>query len=201
MLMSDDDAKKYKDLALWLQGTFPDLPRRKPEVWKAFVKQTWNNGFDFENNGRPDVVPGNDPTPEGNDKVWPGIDGGANWMSHSYSPLTKLMYVFAREEHRLYTKNEIQHPTTDPAVVAAAQIANTGTTGRVVRGGYDDCVVIGLNCGRRVARFAPEESYGKAIAIDPSTGTIKWEHKVVSPPWGGMMSTAATSCSAALWRA
>jgi alcohol dehydrogenase (cytochrome c) len=38
---------------------------------KAFVKQTWNDGFDYENNGRPKVLPGTDPTPEGNDKVWP----------------------------------------------------------------------------------------------------------------------------------
>ena len=27
-------------------------------------------------------------------------------MSHSYSPLTKLLYVFAREERRVFTKNE-----------------------------------------------------------------------------------------------
>ena len=45
MKMSDDDVKKYKDLALWLQDTFPDLPRRKPKVWKAFLKHAggwWN---------------------------------------------------------------------------------------------------------------------------------------------------------------
>ena len=79
----------------------------------AFVKQTWNDGFDYENNGRPKLVPGMEPTPEGNDRVWPGIDGGANWMAHSYSPLTRLLYVFAREEHRAYTKNEVPHPTTE----------------------------------------------------------------------------------------
>ena len=32
---------------------------------RAFVKQTWAKGFD--DNGRPEVIPGNDPTPEGND--------------------------------------------------------------------------------------------------------------------------------------
>ena len=135
---------------------------------KAFVKQTWNKGFDFENNGRPDLVPGNDPTPEGNDKVWPGIDGGANWMAHSYSPLTKLLYVFAREEHRAFTKNEVPPPTTAQTEPTPVQLFNRG----------------------RGPRFAPEESWGKAIAIDPSTGAIKWEYRVVSPPWGGMMSTA-----------
>lgn len=135
----------------------------------AFVKQTWNDGFDYENNGRPKLVPGMEPTPEGNDRVWPGIDGGANWMAHSYSPLTKLLYVFAREEHRAYTKNEVPHPTTEERV--------GGPPGG--RGG-----------GGRPPRFAPEESWGKAIAIDPKTGKIVWEHKVVSPPWGGMMATA-----------
>ena len=137
----------------------------------AFVKQTWNAGFDLEYNGRPKIVPGMDPTPEGTDKVWPGIDGGANWMSHSYSPLTKYLYVFAREERRVFTKNEVQHPTTEPATVA-----NRTGAGAFNRG--------------RAPRFAPEESWGKAIAIDPGTGAIKWEHKVISPPWGGLMSTA-----------
>jgi alcohol dehydrogenase (cytochrome c) len=134
---------------------------------KAFVKQTWNAGFDLEYNGRPKLVPGQEPTPEGNDSVWPGIDGGSNWMSHSYSPLTKYMYVFAREERRVYSKSEVPHPTTDPAAAK----------GRIP-------------AYRRGARFAPEESWGKAIAIDPSTGAIKWEYKVVTPPWGGLMATA-----------
>src|SRR5207249_9153935 len=78
---------------------------------KAFVKQTWAKGFD--EGGRPELIPGNEPTPEGNDRVWPGTDGGANWMSHSYSPLTRLLYVFAREEHRLFSKNAVPHPTTE----------------------------------------------------------------------------------------
>src|SRR5207247_11170486 len=80
---------------------------------KAFVKQTWAKGFD--EGGRPEPIPGNEPTPEGNDRVWPGVDGGANWMSHSYSPLTRLLYVFAREEHRMFSKTALPHPTTEPA--------------------------------------------------------------------------------------
>ena len=142
----------------------------------AFVKQTWNDGFDYENNGRPKLVPGMDPTPEGNENVWPGIDGAANWMSHSYSPLTKLLYTFAREERRAYTKNPVQIPTTEerPEGITATVLFGRGGGGG----------------GGRPPRFAPEESWGKAIAIDPKTGAIKWEHRVVSPPWGGLMSTA-----------
>ena len=134
---------------------------------KAFVKQTWVKGFDDK--GRPEVIPGNEPTPEGNDQVWPGVDGAANWMSHSYSPIEKLLYTFAREERRVFTKNAVRHPTT------AAGEEEFGPR----RGGR-----------RYVSRFAPEESWGKVSAIDPLTGVAKWEHKVLSPPWGGVMATA-----------
>lgn len=157
---------------------------------KPFVKQTWAKGFDDK--GRPEMVPGNDPTPEGIDTVWPGVDGGANWMSHSYSPLTKLLYVFAREERRVFTKNAIRHGAGDDDGVNAAP-------GRGGRGGGSAAGngIFGAGgnlpgaamTGRR-ARFAPEESWGKVVAIDPLSGEIRWEHKVVSPPWGGVMATA-----------
>jgi alcohol dehydrogenase (cytochrome c) len=142
---------------------------------KAFVKQTWAKGFD--DNGRPEIIPGNNPTPEGNDQVWPGVDGGANWMSHSYSPLTKLLYVFAREEHRRFSKNAVPHPTTDEPDRPGVMGANAGA--------YDPAVG-----GARTQNIgAPEESWGKVIAIDPGTGNIKWEHRVLTPPWGGVMAT------------
>ena len=118
----------------------------------AFVKQTWNDGFDYENNGRPKLLPGMDPTPEGNEKVWPGIDGAANWMSHSYSPMTKLFYTFAREERRAYTGTPVQIPTTEERPE-----------------GPTATVLFGRGGGGRPPRFAPEESWGKAIAIDPKT--------------------------------
>jgi alcohol dehydrogenase (cytochrome c) len=148
---------------------------------KAFVKQTWAKGFD--DNGRPELITGNEPTPEGNDRVWPGVDGGANWMSHSYSPLTKLLYIFAREEHRLFAKNAIPHPATETAANAPAvptSVANANA------GAYDPA--IGGAISRAIG--TPEESWGKVIAVDPATGNIKWEHRVLTPPWGGVMATA-----------
>jgi alcohol dehydrogenase (cytochrome c) len=163
---------------------------------KNFVRQTWAKGFD--DRGRPEVIPGNDPTVEGIDTVFPGVDGGANWMSNSYSPLTRLLYVFARDERRVFTKNSVRHvndgeaplnnstpkPGTPPEAVKAAQ-QNTGIFGA---GGN---LPAGPGRGNpRAARFAPEESWGKVAAIDPLTGDIRWEHKVLSPPWGGVMSTA-----------
>ena len=89
-------------------GFYYLLDRATGEFLKAtaFVRQTWVKGFDDK--GRPEVIPGNEPTEEGNDRVFPGVDGAANWMSPSYSPLTRLLYVFAREERRIFTKNAVR---------------------------------------------------------------------------------------------
>jgi len=165
---------------------------------KAFVRQTWVKGFD--DNGKPEIIPGNDPTPEGIDTVFPGVDGGANWMSHSFSPLTKLLYVFARDERRVFTKNAIRHETPEDGgpTSSAAGGGRGGRGGNGGNGGNTNGIFgaggnlpgAGLAGGRGRARFAPEESWGKVIAIDPLTGNIQWEHKVLTPPWGGVMSTA-----------
>ena len=177
---------------------------------KAFVRQTWVKGFDDK--GRPEVNPGQEPTPEGTDQIFPGVDGGANWMSHSYSPLTKLLYVFARDERRLFTKNSIRHAAeennsalTPGASLGAgaslgpgAALNPAGGGGRGGRGGGGpgngmfgaggNTPNAGMTGGR--ARFAPEESWGKVIAINPLTGEVQWEHRVLTPPWGGVMATA-----------
>jgi len=171
---------------------------------KAFVRQTWASGFDDK--GRPQLIAGNDPTPEGTDKVFPGVDGGANWMSHSYSPLTKFLYVFARDEQRLFTKNAVRHAPGEDGEAPASQPPPGGRAGRegaaapgAGRGGRPaggggmfgaggNTPGAGGGGGRR--SFAPEASWGRVIAIDPPTGEIKWEHKVVTPPWGGVMATA-----------
>jgi alcohol dehydrogenase (cytochrome c) len=171
---------------------------------KNFVRQTWAKGFDDK--GRPQVIPGNDPTPEGIDTVFPGVDGGANWMSHSYSPLTRLLYVFAREERRVFTKNEIRHaaegnnaaPTGLAAIGIVSDSTGAGRGGRGTANPTNNGIFgAGGNLppgatggGRGRVRFAPEESWGKVVAIDPLSGDSKWEHKVLSPPWGGVMATA-----------
>jgi hypothetical protein len=133
---------------------------------KAFVKQTWNDGFDFEKERPADGRPGHRADARRQRQGVAGIDGGSNWMAHSYSPLTKLFYVFRARgaaplhEERGPASDDRSHSSATPA-----QLFNRG----------------------RGPRFAPEESWGKAIAIEPSTGAIKWEHRVVSPPWGGLM--------------
>lgn len=129
---------------------------------KPFVKQTWAKEIDKK--GRPVLNPGQDPTPEGNDSIWPGVDGANNWMSPSYNPNTRLLYFNAREERRRYFKTDA--PEFQP--------------GEPFFGGG----------GGGGARFRPEESWGKLVAMTPETGEIQWEHRILSPPWAGVLSTA-----------
>jgi alcohol dehydrogenase (cytochrome c) len=191
---------QQRNLMAWAarNGFFYLLDRNTGEfqLAKNFVRQTWAKGFDDK--GRPEIIPGNDPTPEGIDSVFPGVDGGANWMSHSYSPLTRLLYVFARDERRVFSKNSVRHATPEEEAAAAA----AGAPGRGARGVGGNAAGngmfgaggnipgAGLAGGRGRARFAPEESWGKVVAIEPLSGAIKWEYKVLTPPWGGVMSTA-----------
>ena len=173
VLLDAEFRGRPRKLMLWpnRNGFFYVLDRSSGQflLAKAFVKQTWVKEFD--DRGRPVEIPGHEPTLEGIDSVWPGTDGAANWMSHSYSPLTKLLYVSAREERRVFTKTEVRHPTT-----AAGEGGGGG----------------GFGAFRRFPRprFAPEESWGKVVAIDPATGEVRWEHRVLTPPWSGVMATA-----------
>jgi alcohol dehydrogenase (cytochrome c) len=88
---------------------------------KPFVKQTWAKGMDKR--GRPIQLPGTEPTEAGNVTIWPGIDGGNNWMSPSYNPLTNLLYVMAREERAGSTVNFRKSSTMPVKVTAAVRSA------------------------------------------------------------------------------
>lgn len=129
---------------------------------KPFARQTWAKHID--NKGRPVLNPGQEPTPEGNESIWPGVDGGNNWMSPSYNPNTRLLYFNSREERRRFFKTDA--PEFRP--------------GEAFFGGG----------GGGGARFRPEESWGRLIAMKPETGEIQWEHRILAPPWAGVLSTA-----------
>lgn len=140
-------------------GFFYVLDRQTGEflLAKAYVKQTWAKEID--DRGRPVRVPNTSPTIEGV-AVWPGVTGGMNWYSPSYSPITGLLYVAAQEHGEIYFKTE------------ATYKPGTNFTG----GGSKP--------------IPAERAYGAVRAIAPESGAIKWEYPLVSPPWAGLLSTA-----------
>jgi len=140
-------------------GFFYLLDRQKGEflLGKAFAKQTWAK--DLDDRGRPVLNPAFEPRPEGL-VVYPGVHGGTNWFSPSYSPDTKLFYVAMREEGTTFYR-------------ATAEF-KTGTI-------YTAGGIHGL---------PGVEPSGAIQAIDPLTGEKRWEFPLHSPPWSGLLSTA-----------
>ena len=95
-------------------GFFYVLDRTNGELLLAekFVdKLTWATGIGKD--GRPILVPGLEPTREGN-KVCPNVLGATNWHSVAFSQATGLFYLMAREECGIYVKP----PTWNPRPIA-----------------------------------------------------------------------------------
>ena len=84
-------------------GYFYALDRATGEFLLAspYTKITWADGIDSK--GRPILIPGKDPTLEGN-IACPGLGGGHNWQATAYSPKTKLYYFPSTDGCQIYFK-------------------------------------------------------------------------------------------------
>ena len=82
-------------------GFFYVLDRATGEFLMArpFARQTWAKEIDRK--GRPILMPGTEPTPDGN-RLCPGLAGAANWMAPSYNPDTGWFYFPVREQCDVY---------------------------------------------------------------------------------------------------
>ncbi len=124
-----------------------------------YVKETWAKGLDAK--GKPIPLPNSDPSPEGT-LVYPSITGAINWTSNSYSPITKLFYVDAREMGSYFVK---------------------GTTTKWEMGKFP------MGAGGERA-LSGDDAYGAIRALDATTGKMKWEFRLHSPSWVGTLATA-----------
>lgn len=127
-----------------------------------FVKQTWAQGLDAK--GRPITLPNTEPTVEGT-LVYPAITGGINWNSPSYSPLTGLFYVPAREAGSYYIKGE-------------EKMAPGNSVGMVGGGGGGAKFMTG------------DDVYTAVRGLEATTGKKKWEFKMTGDSWTGTLATA-----------
>ncbi|MBM3839242.1 MAG: PQQ-dependent dehydrogenase, methanol/ethanol family [Verrucomicrobia bacterium] len=122
-----------------------------------FAKQTWAQGLDAR--GRPIVLPNTEPTERGT-LVWPSLQGAANWYSPSYSPMSGLFYVAAREMGSYYFKSEVEYKP-----------------GAYFMGGGEQ-------------ELGGDKASGAVRALDLMTGKRVWEFPLHSPPWAGLLATA-----------
>ncbi len=124
---------------------------------QTYAKQTWAKGLD--DRGRPIVIPGTEPSEQGV-LVWPSLNGATVWFSPSYSPLTGLIYVSAREVGSTYYKREAEYKP-----------------GTFFAGGGE-------------SRIPTDQQWGAVRALDVATGKMAWEFRQTTPPWAGTLSTA-----------
>jgi alcohol dehydrogenase (cytochrome c) len=169
-----------RKLMLWANrnGFFYALDRVTGQFLtaRAFVKQTWNMGFD--ENGRPIKNPEFWPKPMGGIVVSPGTQGGTNWYPPSYSPRTGLFYVPAWEN------SSSRSAKYDAGEWKEGQryTGSTPPAGTVAAGG---------RATRLSAAYRKEEEgYGSIRALDPRTGEKKWDFKMVNYTESGVLSTA-----------
>ena len=83
-----------------------DRTNGKLLLGKAYVRQTWNDGFEAD--GRPKVIPNTDSTPEGR-VVYPGLVGGTNWQAPSYDPITGWEYVVYKDAGQKYIREKVEY--------------------------------------------------------------------------------------------
>jgi alcohol dehydrogenase (cytochrome c) len=110
--------------------------------------------------GRPIVLPNTDPTEEGT-LVWPALNGATNWLSPAYSLLTKLFYVAVRERSAYYFKSDVEFKP-----------------GTFFAGGGERPV------------DGDDKAWGAVRALDAATGKLKWEFRLHTPAWAGVLATA-----------
>jgi alcohol dehydrogenase (cytochrome c) len=139
-----------------------------------FVKVNWASGLDA--NGRP--IP--TPQPEGM-PTWPGVQGGTNWYSPSFSPRTGLLYISAWEGYASVFRKEKAEYVPGRNFLGGGGTPYTGVTGAP---------------GVRVGRATPINTWtdaagnGAVMAIDPQTGQKKWTFKQFDVTDSGNLTTA-----------
>ena len=91
--------------------------------------------------------------------VYPHSAGGTNWFSPSFSPKANLFYVAARDSGAVVFKGEADYKP-----------------GAEYNGGG-------------IRNIPGDPGYGAVRALEPMSGKLRWEYRLFSPPWAGVMST------------
>ena len=166
-----------RKLMLWgnRNGFFYVLDRATGKFLQGgpFVKVNWASGLD--SNGRPVLTP----QPPGK-PTFPGIQGGTNWYSPSYSPRTGLFYVSAWEDYAtIFSGVNVDYKE-----------------GLRYTGGANTSPIVGADNpggGRQgpVNMYTEALAHGAVIALDPQTGKKKWSFEMHDVNTSGILTTAA----------
>ena len=165
-------------LMLWgnRNGFFYVLDRETGQFinGQPFIEQTWAEGLD--DNGRPIFIP-----QEPGATTYPGVQGGTNWFSPSFSPRTGLFYIPAWEDYATVFLGEPQEYVEGESFLGGRltefEDSPEGRQGPgMTRGPINDWTSV---VGR-----------GAVIALDGLTGEPRWKFEMTDVIRSGLLTTA-----------
>jgi alcohol dehydrogenase (cytochrome c) len=167
-------------VVLWANrnGFFYTLDRETGKflLGKSYVKVNWAS--DLDESGRPIQTPQPPGTP-----TWPGIQGGTNWYSPSFSPRTGLMYVSAWENYATLFAPKLPNPYQEGRSVAGV----AGPSYVPIPGARG---LPGLGRGP-INDWTEAAGQGAVKAIDPRTGAEVWKFQTTDVSSSGILTTAS----------
>ena len=142
---------------------------------RPFVEVNWAAGLD--DSGRPIETP----QPPG-EPTFPGVQGGTNWYSPSYSPSTGLFYVSAWEGYGSVFNEAEQEYTEGRAFVGGsptgfAPVPDAPTVPGLSRGPFNT--------------WTEAAGHGAVIALDALTGEPTWKFDMTDVTSSGILTTAS----------
>jgi alcohol dehydrogenase (cytochrome c) len=175
VLVDTDWRGTPRKLMLWANrnGFFYVLDRGTGKflLGRPFVKVNWASGLD-EETGRPILTPQPAGVP-----TYPGMQGGTNWYSPSYSPRTGLFYISAWEDYTSLLQ-------ATPVEYKEGQR-------------FDGGILVNRTPAPGSSRQGPINTYteaaghGAVIALDPHTGEKKWSFEMHDVTTSGILTTAS----------
>jgi alcohol dehydrogenase (cytochrome c) len=167
---------RVRKLMLWANrnGFFYALDRTNGKFLSGhpFVKVNWASGLD--DGGRPLVTPQPVGTP-----IYPGVQGGTNWYSPSYSPRTGLFYLSAWEDY---------------ATIFVSEGVDYNPGQRYLGGRPTSPIPGSPNPGLRGApinTWTEAAGHGSVMALDIRTGQKKWKFDMTDVTDAGILTTAS----------
>ena len=142
---------------------------------QPFVDVNWAAGLD--DSGRPIQTP----QPPG-EPTFPGVQGGTNWYSPSYSPSTGLFYVSAWEGYGSVFNQADQEYTEGQSFIGGAPTSFAPVPGAPT--------VPGLSRGP-FNTWTEAAGHGAVIALDALTGEPTWKFDMTDVTSSGILTTAS----------
>ena len=177
LIDAPDGAGGTLKLMLWgnRNGFFYVLDRDSGRFLSGspFVDVNWASGLD--DSGRPVLTP----QPPGA-TTFPGVQGGTNWYSPSYSPSTGLFYVSIWERYGSVFEPEEQEYQAGRMFVGGRFVSP-------IPGAADMPV---LRRGH-INNWTEAAGNGAVIAIDPRTGRQEWRFGMTDVTVSGILTTGS----------